>query len=310
MNGKIALQWKNGLLMASLFVLVLGPVVVLGGSKTIYVDEDNDKGSQDGSHDHPYSTIGKALKHAKKSTVIFVAKGTYKENVTLPKNTKLVGGKKTGDVVIKGDNDKPTITMKDDTEVSKITVSGGRHGIRVEEYAEAKIIDTVVKDSVRDGIHIDKGTLAKKDQVFIEKSSIRGNRLAGIFSEKRSLIVLETDIEKNGDGVDLVAGVKVWFDKDRIFENRGSGFKLVLDGTSFWAKNTSIRRNAREAVEVNAYGAVGTIGFKKSTLIDNGRYGVAKVGRVSNASFKDIHFDGSRLEGNRLGAVSPALWIR
>jgi hypothetical protein len=310
MNGKIALQWKNGLLMASLFVLVLGPVVVLGGTKTIYVDEDNDKGSQDGSHDHPYSTIGKAVKKVKGSTVIFVAKGTYKENITLPKNTKLVGGKKTSDVVIKGDNDAPTITMKDDTEVNKITISGGRHGIRVEEYAEAKIIDTVVKDSNRDGVHIDKGTLAKKDQVFIEKSSIRGNRLAGIFSEKRSLVVLETDIERNGDGVDLVAGVKAWFDKDRIFENRGSGFKLVIDGASFWAKNTSIRRNAREGVEVNAYGALGTIGFKKSTMIDNGRYGLAKVGRVPNASFKDIHLDGSRLEGNQLGAVSAALWIR
>lgn len=310
MNGKIALQWKNGFLMAALFVLVLGPVVAFGGTKTIYVDEDNNKGSQDGSHDHPYSTIGKAVKKVKGSTVIFVAKGTYKENITLPKDTKLVGGKKMGDVVIKGDDDKPTITMKNNTEVNKITVSGGRHGIRVEEYAEAKIIDTVVKNSVRDGIHIDKGTLAKKDQVFIEKSSIHDNRLAGIFSEKRSLVVLETDIERNGDGVDLVAGVKAWFDQDRVLDNRGSGLKLVIDGTSFWTKNTSIRRNGREGVEVNGYGATGTIGFKKSTVIDNGRYGIAKVARVSKAAIQDIHLDNSRIEGNRLGSVSPTLWLQ
>jgi len=309
MNGTRALQWKNGLLAVAFFALILGPVVVLGGSKSIYVDKDN-KGSQDGSKDHPYSTIGKAVKKAKGSTVIYVAKGTYKENITLPKNTKLVGGKKTGDVVIKGDNDEPTITMKDDTEINKITVSGGRHGIRVEEYAEAKIIDMVVKDSARDGIHIDRGTLAKKDQVFIEKSSIRSNRLAGIFSEKRTLIVLETDIEKNGDGVDLVAGVKAWFDQSRILDNRGSGFKLVLDGASFWAKDTSIRRNGREGVEVNAYGATGTIGFKKSTVIDNGRYGLAKAARVPNALFKDIHLEKTRLEGNRLGSVSASIRVQ
>lgn len=309
MNGKIALQWKNSLLVVAFFALILGPAVVLGGSKSIYVDEDN-KGTQDGSYNNPYRTISKALKHAKGSTVVYVAKGTYKENITLPKDVKLVGGKNTDDVVIKADNpDQPTIVMKDDTEVNKITVVGGRHGIRVLEHAEAKIIRSVVKGSTRDGIHIDKGSRDKKEQVIIEKSTIKNNRMAGIFSEKRNLIVTESDITGNGDGVDLVANVKAWFRDNRILENRGSGFKLTMDGATFWSKNNSIRRNGREGVEVNSYGETGEIGFKKAAFVDNGRYAVARIARSGNGNFKGLSLEKNRYEGNRLGSISNILKI-
>ncbi|MFZ1626605.1 MAG: right-handed parallel beta-helix repeat-containing protein [Candidatus Moraniibacteriota bacterium] len=309
MNGKIALQWKNTLLAVSLFALILGPVVVLGSSKLIYVDEDN-KGSQDGSYNHPYHTISKALKHAKGSTVVYVAKGTYKENITLPKDVKLIGGKDMDDVVIKADNpDQPVITMKDDSEINKITVVGGRHGVRVIEHAEAKIIRSVVKGSTRDGVHIDKGTRDKKEQVIIDKSVIKNNRLAGIFSEKRNIIVTNTDIIGNGDGVDLVANVKAWFADNRILENRGSGFKVTIDGATFWSKNNSIRRNGREGVEVNSYGEAGSVGFKKASFVDNGRYAVARIARSGNGNFQGLSLENNRFEGNGLGSTSPVFQI-
>ncbi len=307
MNSTPVLKWKRSLLMAAFFVAVLGPIVVFGGSKSLYVDKDN-KGTQDGSHDHPYQTISKALKHAKGSTVVYVGKGTYKENITLPKDVKLIGGKNVDDVVIKADNpNQPTIVMKDDTEINKITVVGGRHGVRVLEHAEAKIVRSVIKNSSRDGVHIDKGSRDKKEQVLIDRSVIKGSRMAGIFSEKRSVIVTDTDIIGNADGVDLVAGVKGWFADNRILENRASGFKLVLDGSSFWSKNNSIRRNGREGVEVNSYGAAGAVGFKKAALIDNGRYGVARVVRAAEGNFQGLVLDNNRMEGNRLGGLSAIL---
>lgn len=309
MNEKPAFRWRQTLLATALLTLILGPAVVFGGAKSIYVDKDN-KGTQDGSFDHPYRTISKALKRAKGSTVVYVARGTYKENITLPKDVKLIGGKNTDDVVIKADNpDQPTIVMKDDTEINKITVVGGRHGIRVLEHAEAKIIRSVVKGSRRDGIHIDRGTRDKKEQVIIEKSAIKNNRMAGIFSEKRKLIVTDTDITGNSDGVDLVANVNAWFADNRILENRGSGFKLTMDGAKFWSKNNSIRRNGREGVEVNSYGGAGEIGFKKAAFVDNGRYAVARVARSSHSNFKGLFLEKNRSLGNRLGSVSAVLRV-
>ncbi len=301
--------WKNGLLALGLVLAVLGPVVAFGGSKAIYVDKDND-GSEDGSRNHPYQSIDKALRKAKKSTTVYVAKGTYKENITIPKDVKVVGGKRIDDVVIKGDNDEPTVSMKEDTEINNITISGGRHGVRVLEGAEAKIVKVVIKNSLRDGIHIDKGSRDKNDEVLIDASVIKGSRMAGIFSDKRSLIVTNTDIFGNADGVDLVGGIKAWFADNRIQDNRGSGFKLVMDGTDFWSKKNSVRRNGREGAEINSYGGVGNIGFKKATFIDNGRYGIARVIRGTKGNFAGLLLEENRSEGNKLGNLSSQLRIK
>lgn len=299
------------LLSVGLLGALLGPVLVLGKGGAIYVDHDN-KGSEDGSFNHPYQTIDKALKKAKKGSTIYVAKGRYKTNITLPADVRLVGGKDIDDVIIEGDNDKPTVTMKEDSEIQKVTIKGGRHGIRVEEDAQAKIIEVTIKESERDGIHIDHGTTAKKDEVYVEQVTIKDNHKAGIYAEKRSVVVIDSDIIRNSDGMDFTAGVKAWVKDSRINDNRGSGLKLVLDGAAFWSRDLSIRRNGREGVEVNAYGGSGDIGFKKSKIFSNGRYGIAKVMRSTGAArlLDRVYLDQTEFQGNRLGSVSRPLWVQ
>ena len=109
--------------------------------------------------------------------------------------------------------------------------------------------------------------------------------------------------------MDLVAGVKAWFADNRILENRGSGFKLTMDGATFWSKDNSIRRNGREGVEVNSYGEAGEIGFKKAAFVDNGRYAVARIARSGNGNFSGLFLEKNRYEGNRLGSISSILKI-
>lgn len=313
--GSLSSAKKNlvggSLLVIGLFSLMLGPSLVFGDSKEIFVDKDN-KGSEDGSRNHPYHSIDKALKKAKKGDNVFVGKGRYKTNVTIPKGVALIGGKHMDDVIIEGDNDKPTVTMKEDSEIKQLTIKGGRHGIRVEDEARAKVIEVIIKDSVRDGIHIDRGTTAKKDEVFIEKTEIRDNRLAGVFSEKRSVVILDSDIVRNGDGLDFTAGVKAWVKDTRINDNRGSGLKLTMDGAAFWSRDLSIRRNGREGVEINAYGGAGNIGFKKSKIFNNNRYGIAKVvrGQGGEQTLNNVFLDQTELQGNRVGSVSRPLWVK
>lgn len=298
----------------ALTVLIAAPVIVFGGAKQVYVDKDA-SGSEDGSANHPYKSIEKALKKAKGGTEVHIAKGTYKENITIPKDVKLFGKKKDiGSVVIKGDNDEPTVTMKDDTELNFLTIEGGRHGIRVTENAKAKIYKVNIKKSHRDGIHLDSAPRDKKHRALIDSVEIRDNAKAGIFSEKRDVVIINSNIHHNGsDGIDLAMGMEAWIDGNRINDNKGSGLKTVLDGASVWTKNNSIRRNGREGVEVNAYGAAGNVGLKKADLIDNGRYGIARVARTA-AGYKTFGgiilgtgTNDNRIESNRIGGTSLVL---
>lgn len=309
----LKITYRSLALGALLFGAVLSPFVTFGGSKDIYVDRDN-KGEADGSREHPYRSIEKALKKAKEGTTVHVANGIYRENITIPKHVDVLGMKQNPDkVIIEADsNGKPTVEMKHDSKLSYVTVKGGRHGIRVLEDARAHVYDVKIKKSDRDGIHIDKGSRSDKNRVLVDKVKISGSAKAGIFSERRHVVILNSEIVGNaGDGLDFTADVKAWFEHSEFSDNGGSGMKLVLDGASIWSKNNSIRRNGREGVEINSYGGDGGIGFKKVKIVDNKRYGIARVARTASglARFDKLFLEQHELWGNAKGSISPILHI-
>ena len=309
---------KGIFLGATLAVLVVSPFVVFGGGRVIHVDSKA-SGMEDGSKSHPYDTITEALKHAKEGDELEVEKGTYKENITLPKEVWLYGaGGDRKDIVIEAKNDeKPTVEMKHGSKLSDVTVKGGRHGVRVLEDSKAHLYDVRITKSNRDGIHIDSADVSKKKRVLIDKVEIDKNDRSGIYSEKRSLTIINSNIHDNdGDGIDLAAGTHAWFEKSDFNENRGSGAKLVLDGAGIWSKSNDFKKNGREGIEVSSFGGQGTIGFKRAKISENGRYGVARLGKTvkgmgmfGNLSF-GIGINGSLIEKNTLGNVSPVISVK
>src|SRR6185369_13860301 len=195
MNSRNFWLSREVLLSAAFGILIGAPFLVFGSTKVIFVDKDN-KNSEAGSFNHPYHTISEALKHAKGGTEVRIKNGTYKENITIPKDVKVVSdSEKSEKVIIKADNDdKPVVTMKDDTKLSHVTVKDGLHGIRVEEDSDAHIFDVISKDNKRDGIHIDKAPVKKKFRVLIDNSQLRDNGTAGIFSQKHFVVIVDTGV--------------------------------------------------------------------------------------------------------------------
>ena len=315
MRGRNFLLSREVILGLAFTALLAVPFVVFGGNKVVFVDKSA-TGSEDGSSTHPYQTIAKALDHVSEGTEVRVKNGTYKENITIPKNVDLMGDSEKRDkVIIKAqNNDKPTVTMKSDTALSHVTVRDGRHGVRIDEDAKAHIFDVVVEGNDRDGIHIDSGSRDKKHRVLIDKTVIQDNGRAGIFSEKRFIVLINSDILSNdSDGLDLAHGTEAWLENNRFNENKGSGAKFVLDDASIFGKKNGFRNNHREGLEVNAFGTAGTIELKRSAFIGNDRNGVARVARTisgarlfGNLSF-GVGINASRFENDGLSGVSPVV---
>ena len=299
----------------ALIVLIVAPAVAFGGKKVIYVDGDA-KGNADGSAAHPYKTIGKALSKAKSGNEVRIKNGEYKENITIPKNVKVVGDREKRDkVIIKADNkSEPVVTMKDDGELSHVTVRDGKHGIRIGGDAEAHVYNVVVKSNSKDGISIQSAPRDKKHMAIIDQVQINKNGRAGIYSEKRKVLVMNSQIGSNGsDGIDFEAGVEAWIADNHISYNGGSGMVLVIDGSTIGTKNNKIQANRHQGMEINSYGAAGTINLKKATIRDNGLYGVAKLARTTSAltNFGSVNLDdgvnANKVENNKLGAISGIL---
>lgn len=291
-------------------IAVFLPVFAFGSAKTIFVDEDA-SGKQDGSKSNPYKTISEALDHAKSGSEVYIASGHYKESITIPKGVEVFGNNKDrGKVVIDGGTSKPTVTMKHDSELNYVTVEDGRNGIFVDDDAKAKIYNVVVKGAEKDGIRVESASTNKKERVTLDHVVSKKNGKAGLFAKKRDVVILSSEFLDNGtDGAVFAQGVKVWIEKSLFNDNNGSGAIMTADESSIWTKKNQFRRNGREGVELNGYGAIGSIGLKTSKFVENGRYGIAVVAR--NAAGQNVWKSLTREQnedwGNKLGGVSKVV---
>ncbi len=290
---------KKAFLGVALVVLVALPVLSFGKAGVIYVDEDA-KGTQDGSKDHPYKKISKALDKAKKGTEVRVKNGTYEENITIPSGVKLTSASNNRDkVIIKGDNDKATVTMKQGSKLSAVTVRDGRNGIRVESDAKAHIDNVTIKGAKRDGIHAEAAKVDESKRLLIDDVYIAKSGMAGIYSKKRAITIIDSTVDSNVlDGIDIQGGSKAWIENTRSRWNGHSGLKAVIDGSSIWTKGSSFRNNGAAGVEAISFGGNGSVGIKKGTIVGNVAYGIAKVqkqgtfrGLEVGNNVNDIHFD-------------------
>ncbi|KKR19883.1 MAG: hypothetical protein UT50_C0027G0010 [Candidatus Moranbacteria bacterium GW2011_GWA2_39_41] len=306
---------KAKLIVAILAVVVIiaVPSLVLSSHKSkIYVDA-NAKNTQDGSIDHPYKTIGQAMKAVKGKAEIHVAKGLYKENVKMKDKVSIFGASEDSVIIEAKDRDEAVVTMEDETVLNKVTVKNGTYGVKVDDDAKASIIKCVIKNNKKDGIYIKADGIKKSKMVSISKNEIKNNNAAGIYSGKRRLSISENEITDNdGDGIDIEKGASAWIADNKISSNDKSGMKLRVDGSDIWTKSNSIRKNNREGIEISFNGAVGRIDIAKSKIIDNDRYGIARVQKfagINNSVWnKYVTFNNKNtIESNKSGSVSAVI---
>ena len=289
---------------------VLVPIFAWGGSETIFVDKDA-KGSESGSFSRPYRTITQALKHADSGTEVRVKSGVYKENIQIPKGVKLVSDSEDRSrVVIEGNDNNPTVLMKHQSTLSHVTIKDGRNGIRVNDDAKAHIFDVVVKDAKRDGIFIESAPREKSRRAYMEKVEVKNNGKAGVYAKKRLVVMVNSKVHDNAtEGIDFQAGVNGWLADTKVYENKGTGWKVVLDGSEVWSEKNDFRSNGREGIQVESFGVPGKFGAKKSKMVGNDRYGVALVARNSAAlsMWKNIFLEKNSVFENAIGQTSKVL---
>ncbi|NTW27517.1 MAG: hypothetical protein HGA36_04290 [Candidatus Moranbacteria bacterium] len=301
----------GGILLLAIFVL---PFLTFASSrKDIYVDGLK-SGVESGTAANPYHTISEALKHANNRTDVHVAKGEYKDNIEIPKGVKIFGSGQ-GEVVITAKNDrKVVVSMKDNTEINKLTIQEGREGVWIKEDARVSIIKCTIKDNRKDGINIASGSTKKADAVSITDSTIKNNGRSGIFSQKRRLVLINNEvIENDSDGADFAAGTSAWIEDNKFNDNDGSGLKLNFDNSNIWTKGNDYRDNKHSGLEVNAFGGAGRIDINKSNFIENKNFGIARIarGNVSINVWEGLTVQSNTtFEMTKIGKISSIIQVR
>jgi len=319
LSQKTPFRSKSAIIVmaVAIIALIAVPGFVLSSHKSKLYVRASASGTQDGSNAHPFKTIKQAMKVAKKNTEIHVSNGFYKENVAMRSDVDIFGESKKGVVIEASDKHNPVVKMENDTTINKVTLQKGSYGIKVDDDAKASIINCVIKNNKQDGIYVKADGVKKSKQVVISKNEIRNNDGAGIYSGKRKLSISENEITKNnGDGIDIEKGANAWIADNKIKNNDKSGMKLRIDGSTIWIKSNSFRDNKREGMEISFSGEAGRINISKTKIMNNDRYGVARVQRLpidGSASLwnKYLTFDNKNtIDKNKSGGISPIIVVK
>ncbi|RJP56093.1 MAG: hypothetical protein C4541_13010 [Candidatus Auribacter fodinae] len=180
----------------------------------VYVNNTNTSGTENGSLEHPFSTLTAALASTEFSRIknVYIFRGdgsSYTGNYALPANTTLWGSGYSGQFrlptagypVLEGSGTDHTITVADDSEIMgcSITGAGSNHGIYGSNVSNVSVHHNVISGNGT-GIYFHR----PQSRVTINNNSITGNTSDGIYLHSANNVTISNNnISGNDDGIEM-----------------------------------------------------------------------------------------------------------
>lgn len=189
---------------------------------TVYVDDDNTSGIEDGSVSNPFNTIQEGVDFSGPGDTVFVSAGNYAENVAIEKNIFLVGeGAKVTIIDGSGAEDAAIrcVSMTSGKIKGFHIQNGTGAGIRCEQSVLSVERNVISSTSNGDGIKVGAGS-----SVNVENNVIYENNLDGITFEGLAVTIVNNTIVSNGcDGIGCLSGDGVMIKNNIIVSNGNYG---------------------------------------------------------------------------------------
>ncbi len=272
-------------ILIALAFFILAPVVVDARSYDFYVDEDNDTGTEDGSNDHPYDTIGEAIEAAENNDEddreIYVKDGEYREQVHLEDGMELYGKSKSGTIILgrssSGKDYSYAVKMEDNTKIKNFTVKYGKIGIWVTKNSKAKIEDCKIKKSDDIGVKVDKANRTDKEKFTMEDTKVYDGDGKAMYIRKRKVEIEGNEIYDNEEeGIDLRASVKGKIQDNEIYNNGESGIELEARGANLKITDNTIKSNDSSGItaQYRSNTKAGQVVLEDNTIKNNDEFGL------------------------------------
>ena len=155
--------WWTAITLA-VICLVVSPAAA--AAATLYVDASNATGVENGTPDHPYSTINAAVLEAASGDTIRVAPGTYSEDVTIDSMALKLLGDDPATTTIRGFSSVVLVTGTftpgaDVVEIAGFTITmGATAGVHVDSGTAKVSVHNCILSSNFNGVLVNRGGVA------------------------------------------------------------------------------------------------------------------------------------------------------
>lgn len=247
----------------------------------VYVNRNSTSVTEDGSQENPYKTISAAVAAAESKPSdqrkIFIANGSYAENVAVNETMSLTGESALG-TIIDGQGASQAVRINKTSSISNLTVLKGHTGIYVSPGAGATIRSAKILEAAKVGIEIEDSSAADSEKVTITNSDISKSTGKGFYIKKRRILIENNNIENNDEeGIDIRSGVKGSIKKNTISKNGESGIEVVVGSTGLKITSNKIKSNSASGISHQFYKdskKTGSIKLKKNSIQKNDNYGL------------------------------------
>lgn len=274
-------------------------------SYDFYVDAGASTDGEDGSADHPFVTVQKAIARAmengKSNRRIFLSNGIYNEHVVLGESVQLTGESKEG-AIIEGGDMQDVVTMQDGSVISTLTLSNARKGVVVAKNSKATVQNCRVRDMSEVGIEISASSKSSQKSAVMNSQIWSGEK--GIYvTERANVEIAGNDIYDNKqEGIDIRPRAKGSVHGNDVHNNKESGIEIIVGKSSVKIKNNNLHGNGASGIAFQyykQYSSKGSISFTGNEMKNNSNFDIAcKViwGRLSEDS--DYFDDSTKRKSN------------
>lgn len=264
------------------FVFLFNPV--LTQAYDAYVDKNNTNGTEDGTENFPFDTIGEAIdlisKNVESSRKIWVAKGEYLEQVELIDGVELFGVGNDKTIILGRDSsDKNlnwTIKMRNNSSLKNLGIRYGKQGVLVTSGASVKIDNCRIYESEENGIYVEKAK-SKKEKFVLKDSKVYDSEKRGMYVYKKKIEIEDNEIYDNEEeGIDLRVGVNGKIEGNEIYDNNESGIEMELKNSDLKIKKNKIYSNSTNGINFQYRGKSkgGKVKMESNKVYKNKNYGL------------------------------------
>jgi len=246
-----------------LFLLALAStsktIAIRTDTRTIFVDKNNINGPWEGSPEHPYQNMTSALDSASNGDVIFVANGTYYENLVIAKSVSLQGQDEHGTILDGNLTGDVLRIVADNVTITRFTIQNagptlGFSGI----HASSSSGHNISFNTIRNNFHgiwlyvshnnaINNNTItyneygisaSASNSNFISLNDLLWNNITGIgVTDSAEETISNNNVSNNDFGIQLIASINNNITSNSISHNVNYGIYLFNSNSSAYSAN-------------------------------------------------------------------------
>lgn len=245
-------SWARTVSTAIAAVLAVGWSVGAAAARTIYVDQSNTSGIEDGTASNPYKNLASAIGISSAGDVVQIAPGAYAESITIANGIDIVGsGPDRTHILGAGVSDTITTNYPGLIRIRGVSITGPGVGIKINALNRLEIRNTIIHDCAKQGIYSLGDTVVSVVNSVVYRNGSHGIHLTDGGSTQIMAIVANSIVASNaGYGIittntdETIAYSNIWGNSHGEYSGASQGIGSFSLEPLFLGANLYLQANS------------------------------------------------------------------